>query len=276
MKISKLNKYDYHDYYDDYIEQACKKYEIVDKRANITYPLPKNLLKALIKAESNFNSKAYRYEKHLNDASYGLCQILFKTAQWIGYKGKPSGLFNPKINIDLGAKYLVSRINIWQKETGINMIQFGLGSYNAGLGTILKAQQKAYKMNLDTTLWTSIEKTLPEVSNFSQITISYVRKIIKMWEKYEGGDLNEYLQLFSTRHKPLEVFDIKSGDKRETERKERTTEEENISNNIIKQLKQINSETMSILTTISKIQEQTEKILNLLTDNTFYLIKKED
>lgn len=59
-----------------------------------------------IAVESSFKPAAYRYEVHKLDASYGLMQILFKTAQWLGYQGAPEGLYDPATNIYWGMRYI--------------------------------------------------------------------------------------------------------------------------------------------------------------------------
>lgn len=64
------------------------------------------LVKAIIATESGFRERAYRAEVKINDASRGLMQILFRTAQGVGYTGTPDGLFDPTVNIHLGVKFL--------------------------------------------------------------------------------------------------------------------------------------------------------------------------
>lgn len=156
------------------------------------YGLPKMLLKALVSAESNFDPKAYRYEKHLKDASYGLCQILYRTAVGIGFKGKDVDLFKPEINLEYGAKYLYRVMSIWKKEEGVEKIKFGLGSYNAGIGSILKAQRLCRAKNIPDNLWGSIMQLLPDVTKENaKITIAYVGKIISQWEMCQEQGIAE-------------------------------------------------------------------------------------
>jgi soluble lytic murein transglycosylase-like protein len=70
------------------------------------YDVPEEWIKAVIQTESNGNPQAYRYEAKLNDASYGLMQLLFATAQGLGYEGAPAGLYDPHTNIMLGSQLL--------------------------------------------------------------------------------------------------------------------------------------------------------------------------
>lgn len=164
-------------------------YDEFIRKAEDTNGLPRWLLKALIQTESNFNTKAYRYEEHIKDASYGLCQMLYTTAVGLGYKGKPEGLYDSEVNIDLGAKYLKKVISIWKDEESIEKIKFGLGSYNAGMGNILKAQKILRGKNIATNTWDNIVSVLHEVTNKSaDITIKYVEGIISQQEIYQKDE----------------------------------------------------------------------------------------
>lgn len=72
------------------------------------------MLTTVASIESSFNSRAYRYEKHLDDASYGLMQVLYSTARWLhdqmGYSrvGLPNetALYDPYVSMYYGAAYL--------------------------------------------------------------------------------------------------------------------------------------------------------------------------
>lgn len=70
-----------------------------------THDLDPNLIFATIMIESGGNPNAVRYEPRLNDASYGLGQLLYSTARGLGYRGTPAGLYDPATNIDLIARY---------------------------------------------------------------------------------------------------------------------------------------------------------------------------
>jgi len=105
------------DVYDDLILQA-----------SVTYNVPFHWIKAIIGAESNFNPNAYRTEPKINDASYGLMQILYSTAVSLGYTGPPEGLFDPMTNIGLGTKYLAQLI----KHYGSSSFERIYSAYNSG------------------------------------------------------------------------------------------------------------------------------------------------
>jgi soluble lytic murein transglycosylase-like protein len=72
--------------------------------AAVANKIPVSVLKGFAAMESNFVKTAFRQEK--NDASYGIMQILFKTAQGAGYKGDAAGLFDPATNVKYGAAFL--------------------------------------------------------------------------------------------------------------------------------------------------------------------------
>lgn len=66
------------------------------------------LLKGVIARESAWNPGAFRYEPAINDASYGLMQVLLSTAKSAlnAPSLTPSDLFIPDTNIAAGAAYL--------------------------------------------------------------------------------------------------------------------------------------------------------------------------
>jgi len=78
---------------------------IIDSAA-LRYGVPVSWIQAVIMTESSGNPTAYRAEPQINDASYGLMQLLMKTARGLGYTGDQNGLFDPATNIDLGARLL--------------------------------------------------------------------------------------------------------------------------------------------------------------------------
>lgn len=103
--------------YEDIIESASKSYQI-----------PPEVIKGVIKVESNWDPNAKRYESHINDTSLGLMQILVKTARAVA--GNPSltsaQIIQPTLNIMLGTKYLREQLNRYGK------LEDTLAAYNAG------------------------------------------------------------------------------------------------------------------------------------------------
>ncbi len=88
------------------------------------------LIKAVIAQESGFDPYAVRLEPKLQDASRGLMQVLLRTAQWLGYAGPPSGLFDPETNLLWGSKYLA-----WQLGRYGGSAADAAAAYNAGTAT---------------------------------------------------------------------------------------------------------------------------------------------
>lgn len=70
------------------------------------YGVRQSLIEAVIHQESGGDPDAFRVEAAVNDASFGLMQVLLGTAHTLGYRGTPRGMFLPAVNIDLGAHYL--------------------------------------------------------------------------------------------------------------------------------------------------------------------------
>lgn len=87
--------------------------------------IPAPLLKAVIGQESKFDPNAIRLEPH-GEASRGLMQLLYATAQEVGYAGAPEGLFDPAVNVALGARYLKKKIAQAGSADG------GISAYNGG------------------------------------------------------------------------------------------------------------------------------------------------
>jgi len=74
--------------------------------ASRTWNVPESWIRAVIETESGWNAQAYREEPKINDASYGLMQLLYSTALGLGFTGTSTGLYDPATNIDLGTKLL--------------------------------------------------------------------------------------------------------------------------------------------------------------------------
>lgn len=82
------------------------KYNAEILRASVESGTPYSVLKGFVALESAFDAKAYRYEAHINDASYGLAQILVRTARGVGFQGEPAELFDPYKSVLYGGKFI--------------------------------------------------------------------------------------------------------------------------------------------------------------------------
>ncbi|NLP35102.1 MAG: lytic transglycosylase domain-containing protein [Clostridiales bacterium] len=98
---------------DNIFEQAAKKYNV-----------PVNLLKAIGKAESNFNPDAVS-----RAGAQGVMQLMPATAASLGVKDS----FDPEQNIMGGAKYISQLLKKYDGNT-----KLALAAYNAGMGNVKK------------------------------------------------------------------------------------------------------------------------------------------
>jgi len=92
-----------------------------------TAQLPRALLLALVGIESGFRPDAKRGEPQIGDASWGLTQILYSTAQGEGYTGPAEGLLDIGTNLQYGASYLRRLL----KARGFRVTD-ALSNYNGG------------------------------------------------------------------------------------------------------------------------------------------------
>jgi len=99
--------------------------------------------------------------------------------------GFPSGVsaYASSYNIQAQAYYMRNLRNNFKKERPErDRHSLALASYNAGLGNILKAQQKAN----NTLLWAPTAKALPMVTgSHAKETTTYVTRIWSYVEQYE-------------------------------------------------------------------------------------------
>jgi soluble lytic murein transglycosylase len=85
-------------------------------------------IKAHIKAESNWDVNASRFEAHKVDASWGLMQLLLVTARGVlGNKElTTTQLINPRVNIEAGTKFLSQLLDRFGN------MRDAIAAYNAG------------------------------------------------------------------------------------------------------------------------------------------------
>jgi soluble lytic murein transglycosylase-like protein len=92
--------------------------------------LPFGIIKGVIAQESNFVANAYRAEPSVNDASYGLMQLLSSTARGMGFGDPVARLFDPQTNINLGSLFL-RQLYDTASNSGYP-IDSAISAYNAG------------------------------------------------------------------------------------------------------------------------------------------------
>ena len=152
-----IKKHFYKDNYREYVEEYASKYDV-----------DKNLIFAIIKAESNFNENAIS-----NAKAKGLMQVMDSTAKDISkdlqIEVDEETILIPEINIEIGTKYISMMIS---KYKSINL---ALAAYNAGSGNVDK--------------WIENGTLKDDGSNIENIpfkeTNNYVRKILRDYEIYK-------------------------------------------------------------------------------------------
>ncbi len=114
----------------------------------------------------------------------GIMQIMPSTFEDIR-RSNPmitGALTEARWNIAAGVWYNRQNFTIWKASRPFeDKLKFMFGSYNAGRGSVLRAQRLALSEGLDGTLWSSIEAQLSAVTGrHSQETLGYVRRIFEV------------------------------------------------------------------------------------------------
>lgn len=104
-------------------------FDNIIQAAALRHSVDPALIKATIKIESNFNPMAFRHEAHIQDASWGLMQVLLKTAREVSNNPKLSAtdLVKPSVNIDIGTRYIAKQLRRYKGN-----IKDAMAAYNAG------------------------------------------------------------------------------------------------------------------------------------------------
>ncbi len=104
--------------------QDFEKYDAEIWRASQRYSVDYNLVRAVIKAESNFNPKAVS-----RAGAKGLMQLMPQTANLL----QVSDSFHPDQNIDGGVRYLRYLLNLFNDN-----LSLALAAYNAGENAVFR------------------------------------------------------------------------------------------------------------------------------------------
>jgi len=128
------------------------KYDHLISKAADKYNLDSSLIKAIIKAESNFNHKAVSPV-----GAQGLMQLMPKTASSLNVDDS----FHPQKNIEGGARYLRYLLNTYKGD-----LSLALAAYNAGEKAVAK-----YNYNI------------PPYRE----TQNYVRRVLSFYRNYSNS-----------------------------------------------------------------------------------------
>ncbi len=110
--------------YKSMAENFPTKYDDIIDEASQLYDVPKDLIKAVIKQESNYNSEAISRR-----GAVGLMQLMPSTADSMGVAVE--SLTDARTNIFAGTKYLSEMLSIYNGRTDL-----ALSAYNAGPGAV--------------------------------------------------------------------------------------------------------------------------------------------
>ena len=154
---STILKINYPEKYSEYVEKYSKEFDV-----------EKELIYAMIKAESNFKAEATS-----NKEALGLMQILESTAKEVAKELEleitKEEILNPETNIAIGTKYISNLI----KKYG--NIELAIASYNAGIGNVDSWLEKG-----------TIKEDGTDIENIPfKETNNYVRKVLKNCEIYK-------------------------------------------------------------------------------------------
>lgn len=102
--------------------------------------VPVDEVLAYCEVESSFNPRAYRWESHLGEASYGLMQVLESTARDRGLIGPPTNLYEPAIGLEIGCAHVIwTRDFLASRGAPSDPLSVAL-AYNAGVGNALRGR----------------------------------------------------------------------------------------------------------------------------------------
>ena len=145
-----------------------KEYSEYVSKYSQEYGVEEELVYAIIKAESNFESDAVS-----NKNAQGLMQLMYSTAEEVAEKNgielTEENILDPEININIGTKYISELLEKYE------CMEVALAAYNAGSGNVDK--------------WIKDGVIKSDGSDIENIpfkeTNTYVRKILRDYKIYQ-------------------------------------------------------------------------------------------
>lgn len=103
----------------------------------------------------------------------------------VKYPELQNDIHDPRWNIAAGIRYDRDLWNFWRAERPLeDRFHFMFGSYNAGCGTLLRAQEYCKKKELNENLWCSIVDVASEVKGWRyRETLKYIERIKKVFRE---------------------------------------------------------------------------------------------
>ena len=113
----------------------------------------------------------------------GLMQVRDVTALHFGISPDEVDLFDPQVNIAIGARLIDELIDQFHKEgmDSTNAVRFALASYNCGGGTLAKRRAEAAEAGLDPADWSSVATIF---ERYSRLTPAYVDSVEQTYFSY--------------------------------------------------------------------------------------------
>jgi soluble lytic murein transglycosylase-like protein len=108
-------------------EFVCEEYDHIIKHYSQLYDVDPELIKIVIRKESEFNPRAVS-----RSGAIGLMQLMPETARGLGVKDP----YNPRENIKGGVKYLSYLLGVFEED-----LELALAAYHAGPGLVRRLKR---------------------------------------------------------------------------------------------------------------------------------------
>lgn len=120
------------------------------KIAALKVQIPFELLRAICTVESGLDTKAFVAVDGLTP-SYGVCQVKYKTAKFLGFTGRASQLNLVHINTYYAARYIKYQLKRYKGDTKKAISAYNRGTAHSSnrkyVSKVLKVMELAYNSN---------------------------------------------------------------------------------------------------------------------------------